>query len=222
MSMQTSQTINGDVYEKTAPQQSYPKRVLDIVLSGAALIFLSPMFLFLALCVLVTLGRPVIFRHPRLGLNGKTFRCLKFRSMVRDADVVLERYLAENPEAAREWAEQYKLRRDPRIKGLGHFLRRTSFDELPQLINILVGDMSLVGPRPIVPDELERYGDRAGQLLSVRPGLTGLWQVSGRNNLSREMQVALDIHYIQHWSFVGDLKIIARTVPAVLTQRGAM
>lgn len=222
MSVQTSETIGNDVYTKTAPQRSHLKRALDIVLSATALIFLIPLLLLLALAVLVTLGRPVIFRHSRLGLNGKPFSCLKFRSMVRDADIRLKRHLAANPEAALEWAAQYKLKHDPRITPLGHFLRRTSFDELPQLINILMGDMSLVGPRPIVPDELVRYGDRAGQLLSVRPGLTGLWQVSGRNDLSYEMQVALDIHYIQNWTFTGDLKIIAKTIPAVLTQRGAM
>jgi exopolysaccharide production protein ExoY len=220
--MQTSETIDNDVYEKTAHHRSHLKRALDIILAATALIFLIPLLLFLALAIFVMLGRPVIFSHSRLGLGGKPFRCLKFRTMVRDAESRLARHLAENPEAAREWAVQYKLKDDPRITPFGHFLRRTSFDELPQLINILVGDMSVVGPRPIVAAELARYGDRAGQLLSVRPGLTGLWQVSGRNNLSYEMQVALDIQYIQNWSFAGDLKIIAQTIPAVLTQRGAM
>lgn len=222
MSMQTTRTIDKSAFDEVAPVQSYLKRALDISITALSLIFMSPLLLFLAVAVFVMIGRPIIFRHTRLGLNGKRFSCLKFRTMVPHAETALQRHLANNPEAAREWARNFKLQDDPRITPFGHFLRRSSFDELPQLFNILVGDMSLVGPRPIVPDELTKYGDQADLLLSVRPGLTGLWQVSGRSNLSNEMQVALDIHYIQTWTFTQDIKIIARTVPAVLMQRGAV
>ncbi len=189
---------------------------------GCAIFFLLPLLLSIALVLVVTQGRPVIYRHTRLGREGKPFQCLKFRSMVANADEILAEHLAENPLAAREWAEFQKLRNDPRVTKFGMFLRRSSFDELPQLFNILIGDMSLVGPRPIVEEELAAYGSRAGLFLSVRPGLTGLWQVNGRSDVTTEERVALDMKYIQTRTFTGDLMLIAKTVPAVLSQRGSV
>lgn len=198
------------------------KRVIDVV--GAMILLV----LTLPLCVLVGLavaldGGPVLYRQSRVGLSGSTFGCLKFRSMIVDAADCLEEYLSYHPEAAAEWASRQKLGFDPRITPVGAFLRRTSLDELPQLINVLMGDMSLVGPRPIVEYELKHlYGPVSGGLYtSVRPGITGLWQVSGRNTIGYTAQVAMDDHYVRTWSLWQDIKILLRTPGAVLSQRGA-
>lgn len=222
MSTHAHRSYTGNDIVSFRAQQRYIKRLFDICFVAIALLFLIPLLLGLAVAVMITQGWPVLYRHQRLGLGGRHFPCLKFRSMVRNADAVLAKYLAENPEAAKEWAERVKLSNDPRITGFGRFLRRSSFDELPQLFNILMGDMSLVGPRPIMPEELVNYGENAGVLLSVRPGLTGLWQISGRSKLTITTQVALDIRYIQNWSFMEDMRIILKTIPVVLLQRGAV
>jgi exopolysaccharide production protein ExoY len=198
------------------------KRLFDIVVATSSLILLSPLFLLIALMVLIIEGRPVIFRHQRLTVDAKHFGCLKFRSMVRDADDRLKLHLMENPRAASEWEKNRKLNRDPRITRLGAFLRTSSLDELPQLVNILRGEMSLVGPRPIVPDELTRYGENARAYLSVRPGLTGLWQVSGRSACSFEERIQLDVHYAHNWSFSNDLMIVLRTFSVVMSRRGSL
>jgi lipopolysaccharide/colanic/teichoic acid biosynthesis glycosyltransferase len=196
-------------------------RALDIVLAGSLLVFLAPLMLLIALLIWMGDGGWPLFGHRRIGRNGVTFACLKFRSMVPDAEARLERLLATDPVARREWQTDHKLRHDPRITPLGGFLRRSSLDELPQLINVLRGEMSMVGPRPIVESEIRRYGYGFKHYCAVRPGITGLWQVSGRNNLSYRRRVALDRLYVRSRSFNRDIAIMALTVPAVLTRNGS-
>lgn len=192
------------------------KRVMDVCIALVALIILAPLMIVVFLIIKMTMGGPVIFGHDRVGLNGRTFRCLKFRSMVRDAEQVLREHLANSPEAAEEWRQTRKLKDDPRVTRLGRVLRKSSIDELPQLFNVLRGEMSCVGPRPIVMDELERYGVNAGDYLAALPGLTGLWQVSGRSALSYDERVALDGLYVRTWSFQKDMIILLKTIPSVL------
>lgn len=195
------------------------KRVLDLVLT----VLLAPLFL-LALApilAIVAFDRgPLFFSHSRVGIGGKTIRVLKIRSMVPDAEARLKTYLAGNPEAAQEWDESRKLKNDPRITRIGRILRATSLDELPQIWNVLRGDMSWVGPRPIVTDELEKYGAAARVYLSLKPGITGLWQVSGRNSESYEDRVAMDIRYSRIMSPFLDLQIVLKTVLVVLRKTG--
>lgn len=197
------------------------KRVLDVIVASVALAALSPLFLFVAILLRLTDPGPVFFGHKRVGLGGKSFRCLKFRTMCVDADAVLARLLASDPLVAAEWEATRKLRRDPRISRIGRVLRDYSIDELPQLINVIRGEMSLVGPRPVVTSELTRYGNAAVHYLSARPGITGLWQVSGRSDTTYRMRVALDARYVTDWSLMGDIVILLRTVPAVLAARGS-
>ncbi len=192
------------------------KRALDIVVSLTALVLLSPLLLMVALLIRVTMGGPVLFSHRRLGLHGRPFDCLKFRSMVSNADAALHLYLVNNPAANEEWKTCQKLRHDPRITTLGRILRRSSIDELPQLFNVLMGQMSCVGPRPIVLDEIGRYGPYWTEYVKTRPGMTGSWQVSGRNRLTYEKRVALDRHYVRRWSLLRDVWILVRTIPAVM------
>jgi Undecaprenyl-phosphate galactose phosphotransferase WbaP len=196
------------------------KRAFDLVAACAALLFLGALMVVTAMLVRRDRG-PALYAHCRIGLHGRRFRCLKFRTMVRDADRVLEAHLAASPEAAEEWARDRKLREDPRLTPLGRFLRKSSIDELPQLINVLKGEMSLVGPRPIVESEQAFYGDDLGFYLQVRPGITGLWQVSGRNNVRYARRVALDSWYVRNWSLWHDIAILCSTVPAVLRREGA-
>jgi len=196
------------------------KRVLDIV--GAAV--LGILFLPLMLPVAVLLrweGGKILFRHRRVGRNGRYFNCLKFRSMVPDADRVLRDLLEQHPALKAEWLRDHKLRDDPRITGVGRFLRRTSLDELPQLWNVIIGDMSLVGPRPVVREELMRYGRCVGMYLSARPGITGLWQVTGRNDTDYRRRVALDVYYVRRHNLLLDLYILAKTTHVVIAGGGA-
>ena len=174
-----------------------------------------------ASAVAVQDGGPVIFAHRRIGRNGKPFLCYKFRSMRVDAEARLAEVLAADPEAREEWARDHKLRRDPRVTPLGDFLRRSSLDELPQFFNVLRGDMSLVGPRPIVEAERIKYGRRFQHYCAVRPGITGLWQISGRNDVSYRTRVALDTCYAQRKSLGLDLYILVMTLPSVLRARGS-
>ncbi|WP_081732458.1 sugar transferase [Mesorhizobium sp. L103C119B0] len=192
------------------------KRLLDLLVASIALVLVSPVMIFIPLVIKITTGGPVLFVHRRIGFNGAPFDCYKFRTMVRNAEEVLERHLSSNPDAAQEWEANQKLKCDPRVVFFGHMLRRSSLDELPQLFNIMRGDMSCVGPRPVVADELERYGTASLDYLKARPGLTGLWQVSGRNLAEYSSRVSIDTQYIQTWSFARDLKILARTIPAIL------
>ncbi len=199
------------------------KRGGDIVFSLLVLSLGSPLFLLLAVLVKLSSRGSVFYRQRRIGRGYKGFGCLKFRTMRRDADRVLASMLEADPKLRAEFERDHKLKRDPRITPLGKFLRRSSLDELPQFINVLRGEMSVVGPRPIVWDELRRYGRNMDEVLSVRPGLTGLWQVSGRNNLTYRTRVRLDLTYVRQRSFWLDLGIVLRTIGVVLLpmDRGA-
>jgi len=196
-------------------------RAIDIVLSLSALIFLAPLLLLVALLVYIVDPGPILFGHRRLGMDGRTFRCWKFRSMVVDADARLKALLASDPVARAEWEADHKLRSDPRVTRIGHFLRKSSLDELPQFFNVLMGDMSLVGPRPIVIDEIAKYGRYFDNYCRVRPGITGLWQISGRNDVSYRRRVALDVAYVRSKSLALDMRILLLTVPRVVARRGA-
>jgi exopolysaccharide production protein ExoY len=196
-------------------------RLFDIIIALLALLFTAPLFLAVATVVTLSDGGPALFGHQRIGVGGRGFRCLKFRSMVQDADNRLAECLARDPGARAEWARDHKLRKDPRITPLGDFLRRSSLDELPQLINVLRGEMSIVGPRPIVSAEIPKYGARFSAYCRVRPGITGLWQVSGRNDTSYRRRVAMDTIYARNKRLSWDLKIVLLTVPAVLLARGS-
>ena len=207
----------------SAPSQHHNtewlKRGFDVALAIAIVLAFLPLGL-IVLCVLLAQGRPLLIRHIRVGRHGRTFPCLKFRTMVVDADAVLQQHLAEEPRARAEWDATRKLRDDPRVTAVGRILRKSSLDEMPQLLNVLRGEMSLVGPRPIVPAEARYYGNRMAIYEQVRPGMTGAWQVSGRNDTSYDHRVALDCEYVAERSFRRDLAILALTVPAVLNARG--
>lgn len=197
------------------------KRAADIVIAGAVLVLLSPLLLIVAIATKLSSSGPVLFGHTRVGFDGQPFRCLKFRSMVTDGDRLLDQYLEANPDEKHAWETERKLKQDPRVTPLGQVLRSTSVDELPQLCNVLAGSMSLVGPRPIVRDELSLYSDAAPFYLSARPGITGLWQVSGRNDVEYDRRVELDKSYVQNWSLGQDFEILLRTIPAVVAGRGS-
>lgn len=203
-----------------APADSLLKRVLDIVVASLMLIMVLPVMLGIAV-IIQRDGGAALFGHVRIGRNGRQFRCLKFRSMVTNSDVVLRELLQKDAAARAEWAQEQKLRRDPRVTGIGRILRATSLDELPQLINVLRGDMSLVGPRPIVAAEIERYGTYIDDYYATRPGITGLWQVSGRSNTSYARRVELDTQYVREWTIQRDIQILMKTLPAVLRREGA-
>ena len=196
------------------------KWVFDQVAATILLILLSWFFLVIGLWILRS-GRPVIYGHERIGQKGKVFRCYKFRTMVPDGERILRDLLERSPEAAAEWAKDFKLRNDPRITPIGRFLRRTSLDELPQLWNVLKGEMSLVGPRPIVLEELARYGEYADYYLQSRPGITGVWQVSGRGDTTYEERVSMDAWYARNWSLWYDFVILVKTAVVLVTGKGA-
>ena len=201
--------------------QSVLKTGLDIVLALIALLLLSPLWLAIAALVKRD-GGPVLYAQTRLGRDGRHFRCLKFRTMVVDADQRLQQLLSTDPDAAAEWNERHKLAQDPRITAIGAVLRSTSLDEIPQLLNVVMGDMSLVGPRPITDSEVSRYAEAFPFYCAVRPGITGLWQVSGRSETSYDHRVELDVRYVQTWSLLQDIVIVLKTIPAVLLRRGAV
>jgi exopolysaccharide production protein ExoY len=196
-------------------------RFLDILISATALIFFMPVLLAVGLLVPLQDGGPIFFGQKRIGLNGKEFRCFKFRSMLVDADKRLQEYLAQNAQARAEWAKDHKLKNDPRITRFGRFIRKTSLDEFPQLWNVLRGEMSLVGPRPIVRDEVIKYGVSFPKYVSVKPGITGLWQVAGRNDVTYTRRVAMDRFFSSHVTIALYIYILVMTVPAVLRQRGS-
>jgi len=196
------------------------KRFFDLAFSILFLLFFWWIFVYFVLRIRAT-GGPAIFGHKRVGRHGKEFTCYKFRTMVTNAEVVLKDILAKDPEAAAEWARDFKLKDDPRIISIGRLLRRTSLDELPQIWNVLLGDMSLVGPRPIVAAELERYGQYVDYYLEAKPGITGIWQVSGRNNTTYSERVAQDVWYVRNWSLWYDLVVLLKTVAAVFRREGA-
>lgn len=207
--------------ERAARLTPRAKRAMDVAIAGLALLVALPFFMLVAALVRAD-GGPAFFAHGRVGRGGRVFGCLKFRSMVVDSQARLEALLAADPAARAEWEQTRKLRHDPRITRIGHFLRATSLDELPQLINVLKGEMSIVGPRPVTQAELDRYyGAAAAHYLSVRPGITGLWQVSGRSETSYDQRVALDVAYVSQPSLLADIRILLKTPLAVLSRRGA-
>ena len=196
------------------------KRMFDLLVSSLMLTMLAPLFAFFAWRISKS-GNHIFFGHTRVGQNGKPFKCYKFRTMVPNADQVLNELLTHDPSARQEWNESFKLRNDPRITPIGAFLRKTSLDELPQLWNVLKGEMSLVGPRPVIDAELERYGTQVNYYLEAKPGITGLWQVSGRSDTSYDERVALDSWYAKNWTLWYDIVILMKTFREVLAKKGA-
>jgi len=205
------------VTHEPAPHQQAIKRLFDISSSAAALVALSPLLLTVAALIKLTSRGPIFFKQKRVGLHGKTFEMLKFRSMVINAEELKEKLAALNEQTG----PVFKMKNDPRITPIGRFIRKYSIDELPQLLNVLRGEMSVVGPRPPLPKEVEKYAAWQRRRLSVRPGLTCIWQVSGRNQISFEEWMYLDMQYIDNWTLMTDLSLILRTVPVVVTGRGA-
>jgi len=197
------------------------KRTVDIVFALSGIVILAPLLIICFAVTALTSPGPALFRHRRVGFNGRHFECLKFRTMVTDAPERLRKLLESDPSAAAEWATNRKLRNDPRITAIGAILRKSSLDELPQLFNVLRGDMSIVGPRPVTDEELERYASSVGAYLSCRPGITGLWQVSGRSTTTYNKRVACDTFYARNWSLALDAKIMAVTIPALLVSDNA-
>jgi undecaprenyl-phosphate galactose phosphotransferase len=209
------------IYNNLArPWSQLLKRTFDIVVGTLLLLAAAPPMAVIAWQIRKS-GGPVLFAHERIGRRGALFKCYKFRTMTTDASTVLARLLAESPEAREEWERDYKLKNDPRITPIGRWLRQTSFDELPQLLNVIKGEMSLVGPRPVVKDELRRYGDDQLYYTQVRPGLTGLWQISGRNDVDYGRRISLDTWYVRNWNLWYDIVILAKTCSVVLTRSGA-
>lgn len=203
------------------PSARFLKRSIDIVVVLLGGLLLLPLVILFALLIKLDSKGPVFFAHRRLGKDGQTFRAWKFRTMVSDADAVLQSHLESNPDLRMEWEQGQKLKNDPRITRVGRWLRRTSLDELPQIWNVLIGEMSLVGPRPIVQDEVSRYGDRFGLIFQVLPGITGLWQVSGRSDTTYTERVTLDTYYVRNWSPWLDFYLLARTAWVVVRSKGA-
>ena len=195
------------------------KRVIDVILASVALILLSPLFAIIAIAIKIDSKGPVFFAHKRIGKNGKIIKLYKFRSMVINAEELIKSF---TPEQMREYKENYKLTNDPRITKVGKFLRKTSLDELPQLINIINGDLSIIGPRPVVADELEKYGVNKDKFLSVRPGLTGYWQVNGRSNTTYEERMKMELYYVDNCSLWLDIKIFFKTFITVFKKEGAV
>ena len=197
------------------------KRAIDLLISITALPVVLILVAVVAILVKASSPGPIFYRHIRVGLKKKPFGLWKFRTMIHQSDHIFWNHLADSPEARREWLCYRKLKRDPRITKIGSFLRRTNLDELPQILNVLLGDMSLVGPRPVVEEELSRYGAGSTLYAAVLPGITGLWQVSGRGSLPYERRVALDVEYVSTWSIARDLLVLTKTLNAVWTCRGA-
>ena len=195
------------------------KKVIDVILATIGLIILTPVFAIIALAIKIGSKGPVFFKHTRIGKNGKIIKIYKFRTMVDNAEELIKNF---TPEQMKEYKENYKLSNDPRITKIGKFLRRASLDELPQLINIIKGDLSIIGPRPVVEEELKKYGDNAGKFLSVTPGLTGYWAANGRSCTSYEQRMEMELFYVDNISLKLDLQIILKTVEAVINRRGAV
>ena len=196
------------------------KNALDRIGAAIALVLLSPVFIVIAWAIRRD-GGPAMYGHRRIGKNGQPFTCLKFRSMVMNSQEILRDLLKNDPALRKEFAETYKLKNDPRVTKIGKFLRKTSLDELPQLLNVLQGDMSLIGPRPIVEDEKKYYAEKIHDYLSVKPGITGLWQVSGRSDTDYNQRVYLDSWYVKNWSLWNDMIIFFKTILVVLKRKGA-
>lgn len=195
------------------------KRIIDVVFALIALIILLPVFAIIALAIKIESKGPVFFKHTRIGKNGKIIKIYKFRSMVNNAEELIKNF---TPEQMKEYKENYKLSNDPRITRVGKILRRASLDELPQLINIIKGDLSIIGPRPVVQEELKKYGDNAGKFLSITPGLTGYWAANGRSCTSYQQRMEMELFYVENVSLKLDLQIFLKTFEAVINRRGAV
>jgi Undecaprenyl-phosphate galactose phosphotransferase WbaP len=204
-----------------SPKTQVAKRAIDLALCALFAPILLPGIAIISAVIALESGFPVFYSQERLGHDGRTFRIWKFRTMVRNAAEILKETLAKDPALRKEWVKTQKLRKDPRVTRMGRLLRKTSLDELPQLINVVRGEMSLVGPRPIVQDEVPKYGEAYTLYAKTTPGLTGLWQVSGRNNTTYAERVAYDAHYVRHWSVWMDIYLLAKTVAVILTGDGA-
>jgi exopolysaccharide production protein ExoY len=210
-------SVGLDTVNLTAPA----KRIFDLSFAIAFVLLCSPILILLGALLLIAQGRPIFIKHTRVGRGGRRFPCFKFRTMRNDADAILKRHLENNRQASIEWETTRKLKDDPRVTALGRVLRKSSVDELPQLFNVIRGDMSLVGPRPIVEQEVKFYGAAISQYYSVRPGLTGLWQISGRSDVSYGTRVNLDVAYVESASLPRDMMILMKTVSVVLTSKGS-
>ena len=197
----------------------YIKRFMDIVLASVGLVVLSPVFLIIAILIKVESKGKVFFKHKRIGKNGKEIYIYKFRTMVENAEDLIKQF---TPEQMKEFKENFKLENDPRVTKIGKILRKTSLDELPQLINIIKGDISIIGPRPVISEELEKYGMNKNRFLSVTPGLTGYWAANGRSNTTYEQRMEMELYYVDNMSFKLDLKVFFKTVLSVLKREGAM
>lgn len=206
---------------KITPLGGAPKRAFDLLVAAVALCVAVPVMLATSIVIKMLDGGPVFFVQNRLGFAGQSFPCFKFRTMEVGAEEKLMQYLLVDVGAAEEWKSTRKLKRDPRLTLIGSALRRSSIDELPQLLNVLLGHMSMVGPRPVVAEEIQYYGGEAEAYFSTRPGLTGEWQISGRNDLSYAERVRLDYQYCTRWSFTNDLLILLKTLPIILLRRGS-
>jgi lipopolysaccharide/colanic/teichoic acid biosynthesis glycosyltransferase len=194
----------------------FAKRLFDIAFSLSVLILFFPIYIILALLIAVSSEGPIFYVQERVGKNYRRFKCIKFRTMVTNADEILVQIMETSPELRQEFDSTFKLKHDPRITKIGHFLRITSLDEFPQFWNVLKGDMSVVGPRPLVVEELPKYGCHIDQILTIRPGITGLWQVSGRNDIPYPQRVQIDLHYVKCRKFWLDLWIILKTIDVVI------
>lgn len=198
------------------------KRIFDIFFSSLVMLFFSPLMLLVAFIIKISSPGKVFFSHERIGRGGKKFRCYKFRTMYPDAEERLKEILKENPEKLREWSQNQKLKNDPRITPIGEILRKTSLDEFPQFWNVLKGDLSVVGPRPVVESEIiDHFGPKAEKILSIRPGITGIWQVSGRSDTCYQTRILLDEKYVDQRSMLFDLILIIKTIPSVVLFKGA-
>lgn len=196
--------------------KEFYKRAFDIIFSASVLIIFSPLYLLLTALIALSSSGPIFYAQDRVGKDFKHFKCIKFRTMVENADQVLEEMLAQCPYKRQEFEDNFKLKDDPRITWIGKFLRFTSLDEFPQFWNVLKGDMSVVGPRPLVPDELHKYGEKMTKVLTIKPGITGLWQVSGRNDIPYPQRVLIDVYYANHHNWLLDLWIIVKTIGVVI------
>ncbi|MBD2501709.1 sugar transferase [Anabaena azotica] len=194
----------------------FAKRLFDIVFSLLVLILFSPVYLILALLIALSSQGPIFYVQERIGQNYKPFNCIKFRTMVSNADEILVQMMETSPQLRQEFESSFKLKKDPRITKIGRFLRITSLDEFPQFWNVLKGDMSVVGPRPLVEEELPKYGHHIEQVLTIKPGITGLWQVSGRNDIPYPRRVQIDLHYVKSRTLWLDLWIILKTIDVVI------
>lgn len=219
--LDTDSLLQNQKIKLAYPYNRFLKRAMDLVLSLLGLVLALPLCLFIAALIYLTSQGPILFIHQRIGKDAKTFPCYKFRTMILGAEEKLKETFIKDPSLKTEWENGFKLKNDPRVTKIGKFLRKTSLDELPQLLNVLKGEMSLVGPRPITKEEIKKYGDKINDYYLAKPGLTGSWQVNGRSDTTYEERVRMDICYIKNWSVAKDLLYLFKTIGAVWRRKGA-